>query len=103
MYCGKCGKKLPKNSTICSGCGNNQSNVTENNVNQISFSKVVVTLCGLVATFILLTKGFDLTKLESVSGNSVAEAYYQTMGYGMMALGLVTFMLMIFLTSKMNK
>lgn len=103
MYCGKCGKKLSANDKVCSKCGETIVLNNQNNDNKFSISIVVVGLFGIIAAFILFTKGSELTDLQSVSGSSIAEAYYQAMGYGMIAFSLITVMLTIFLTSKMSK
>lgn len=50
--------------------------------------KIFLVIGGLVSGGLLIWAGVKMLGLESVSGTSLAEAYYQDMGLGFIGLGI---------------
>ena len=96
-FCPNCGNAT--DGTRCEKCGYGM--YTANQESGMDFKKVVAILCFVVAAVILLFSFISFTSiskaannlqdLRSVSGNTVAEAYYNECGN--MYSGLATFVL----------
>ena len=89
MYCPNCGKENTEGTFYCPECGNSlfiskdkQQTILADNV---KLAQIIIFVLGLIAFFILLFKGVSLSHLRSVSGDSVAEKYYQGIGIALIA------------------
>ena len=121
MFCNKCGAKLPDDSQICSACGIPSSPATATpapfpyipQVQQApptpvakqpsNAAGVIVCLLGLAAALIFLITGIKLAGLESVSGNSIAEAYYQGIGWALIGASALTVAISIYWAKMLAK
>ena len=63
---------------------------TSGNEKKTKVLAFIVLALGLIGSAIILVTGLDLTDLRSVGGESVAEAYYQSMGKAMIGLSFFT-------------
>lgn len=111
-FCEKCGNEILEGGVFCSNCGAN-SNVPQNpvytntSVTSLTVEKPKVTivsiLCFVVAGLVLLLSliscfkmmggAGELSRMSSLSGDSLAEAYYNGCGtvYGGLALFVMAF------------
>lgn len=103
VTCPACGRAINGNETFCPGCGtslsvsqltNNYAPIQNSYVNQKEKSnklaRVFIIILGIISSLILLITGFSLVGLSSVSGTSVAEAYYNGIGYALIAGSLLS-------------
>jgi hypothetical protein len=110
MNCPYCQESLPENSRFCSACGMNLPGTGEGTVAVCdtsspgdhggrSFSNILISAATLILGLIsgimffvaaenLAAAGNEMLALESISGTSLAEAYYQQVGNAVISLAL---------------
>lgn len=77
----------------------NQQITVRNGGNTIA-SRAVLIVTGVLTGFGLFIAGYGMSTIRSVSGTSIAEVYYNAMGNGFMALGVLAFGLCLGLALK---
>lgn len=94
MYCEKCGNQLEENEKVCSKCGyeiesvdNKIENVLLQNIKQKSNKHikyyviaVIILIMFIVAGFNVASHGKEISKIISVGGKTLQEAYYHELG-----------------------
>lgn len=130
-HCPQCGQALDGNEKFCNGCGlsfsaapalsqkiNAQQNqyqavssgFYQNNTATTSKEKkkgiipaLIVLILGLICSAVLFFVGIDLSGLSSVSGTSVAESYYNSMGGAMIGLSFLSTAFSVFMATMIRK
>jgi hypothetical protein len=59
----------------------------------VPIGSVVRVIAAFVAAFLFVSAGLDARNIQSVSGNSIAEAFYQAFGYFCFGMAAMTVML----------
>jgi len=63
--------------------------------------QVAVCILGLVAALIFLVTGIKLAGLSSVSGNTIAEAYYQGIGWALIGVSSLTVAVTVYCAKRL--
>ena len=101
IKCKECGKEISDKAKQCVHCGYNNSEINSSLKSGNGVAVAIVVL-GIMAGCILFLTGIDLTQLESVSGNSVAESYYQHIGFALIGISLYIIMITIYMYNKVK-
>lgn len=99
-YCLHCGEELNKGSSFCTDCGQRigAGSATEGGQlprkrgSEWGFGLVV----GIIGTLIMIGAGAAMASIRSVRGDTVAEAFYNAMGWGFIGLALFGMILLCF-------
>ena len=98
-YCSNCKAELQPGINFCPECGEKimqdappQQRVETNNLpyksKKYTNIGIVLRVFGVLSAIICLAAGLQMTTLESVSGNSVAEFYYHSVGVFVIGLAI---------------
>ena len=99
IKCNECGKEISDKAKQCVHCGYDNSEINSY-LKSGNGSAIAIVVLGIVAGCILFLAGINLTQLESISGDSVAEKYYQHIGYALIGISLYIIMITIYMGSK---
>lgn len=98
-YCSNCKAEIEPGIKFCAECGekiiqetNPQPIVNVHNIPQkpkkYTVMGITLRVCGILSAIICLIAGLNMSSLRSVSGTSVAEAYYQSVGVFVIGLSI---------------
>ncbi len=105
MMCPKCMSSVPEGSTACPKCGAEippaapAAATTSATLAAAapavtarggSAGGILLTIAGILSSLILLVNGLNLAMLRSVAGNTIAEAYYNGVGWALIGLAFFT-------------
>lgn len=110
MHCTNCGRENPANGKFCSGCGAPLTPMASNAMpkyepmhqdprpgflgwNTFNKQGKLLFRFGMAASFLLLFAGLRMLILRSIGGSTVAESFYNSMGYA--TIGSAAFSAMI--------
>lgn len=73
------------------------------NIEKKSCSHIFVGIFGIIGSLIIFFTGISLSQLSSISGNSIAEAYYQSIGIVCIGASFLSLSTTIYMIKKLIK
>jgi len=99
-FCTRCGKQAAEDISFCPECGNRLETESTTEGGQLPKKRGsewgLGLAVGIIGTLIMIGAGAAMASIRSVRGDTVAEAFYNSMGWGFIGLGIFCMILLCF-------
>ncbi len=99
-FCSRCGKEVGEGISFCTNCGGRLGTVFATEGGQLPKKRgsewALGLVVGIIGSLIMIGAGSSMASIRSAGEKTIMEAYYNSMGWGFIGLGIFCMILLCF-------